>query len=623
MQDSNGVDNLSRGVMTSLSGKFVMLLISILFLLLVAALIVFDAQVQKLSTSKISRVNKELVYSTIYQEWKNKNHSESQLIANRIGHLMSNNDEAGVRILVKGLADAGINYVRITNQNGNDVLTYYKDKVTEAKVYTLNIGSAKESKSLIPISLTELSAKLGISILSVPISYDQKIFGVLQVGYETKSIEDILVFINSQMTINFVDAVNSLQRWMIVFLMIILLIIVGTGVYIGRDVESSLKKLIEGTKEISAGNLSHQLDLRSRDEMQVIADSLNQMTHELREKTVSKTYLDNIIESMANMLIVLNPDFTIKSVNHATLEALNYKITDLVGTSFEKFVRTPDAVGEMRKRFLFEDFKKNYILHNVETIYLKKNGDPLPVLFTSSVVYDEKKRLESIICISEDITKQKQAEKKLSHLAHFDYLTNLPNRSQFEKTLNQMFINAVRYKQKLALLYVDLDDFKKVNDSLGHDHGDMLLVKIGERLMSSVREEDFLARLGGDEFGIILPDIHMSETAGVVANKLLSVLSNPIYINGSCLHITASIGIATYPESARNTSTLIRNADVALYRAKQSGRNAYQYFSKQLYRRQQEIRKIETALYTAIQNHELKLVYQPLWNIKKNTIVGA
>ncbi|GEM_PF-1100369 len=623
MQDSGDVSNISRGVMTSLSGKFVMLVISILFLILIAALIVFDVQVQKVSASKISRVNKELVYSTIYQEWKNKNQSEAQLIANRVGHLMSTHDDAGIRILVKALADTGINYVQVINQNGTIVVTYYKNKIIEAKVHTLGLSASEGSKSVMPISLSELSTKLGLSIVSVPISYDQKSLGVVQVGYDTKSMEDILVFINSQMTINFVDAVNSLQRWMIIFLMVILLIIVGTGVYIGRDVESSLKKLLAGTKEISTGNLSHQLDLKSRDEMQIIADSLNKMTHELREKTVSKAYLDNIIESMANMLIVLNPDFTIKSVNHSTMDALNYKLNDLVGQPFEKFVKTPDSVGEMRKRFLIDEFKKNFMLHNVETFYVKKSGDFLPVLFTSSVIYNEKKQLESIICIAEDITKQKQAEKKLSHLAHFDYLTNLPNRLQFEKTLNQMFTNAMRHKQKLALLYVDLDDFKKVNDSLGHDHGDMLLVKIGERLMSSVREQDFLARLGGDEFGIILPDIHMSETAGVVANKLLNVLSNPFYINESCLHITASIGIATYPESARNTATLIRNADVALYRAKQSGRNAYQYFSKQLYRRQQEIRKIETALYTAVQHNELKLAYQPLWDIKKNKIVGA
>lgn len=623
MQQSNGVGNIGRGVMTSLSGKFVMLLISILFLLLVAAMVFFDFQVQKLSASKISHLNKELVYKTIYQEWNNKNKSETQLIANRIGHLMSINDAAGVKILIKNLADAGINYVRITDQAGQIVLVYYKDKIVQAKVHTLELGALEASKSVMPISLTELSTKLGISVVATPVSFDQKVYGTLQVGYESKSVEDILVFINSQMTINFVDAVNTLQRWMIVFLMIILLIIVGTGTYIGRDVESSLKKLLAGTKEISTGNLSHQLNLKSRDEMQIIADSLNKMTNELREKTVSKAYLDNIIESMANMLIVLNPDFTIKSVNHATLNALNYKITDLVGYSFEKFVKTPDSVGEMRKRFLLDEFKKNYMLHNVETIYIKKNGDSLPVLFTSSVIYNEKKELESIICIAEDITKQKQSEKKLSHMAHFDYLTNLPNRLQFEKTLNQMFTNAVRHKQKMALLYVDLDDFKKVNDSLGHDYGDLLLVKIGERLMSSVREEDFLARLGGDEFGIILPDIHVSETAGVVASKLLNILSNPIYINESCVHVTASIGIATYPESARNTATLIRNADVALYRAKQSGRNAYQYFSKQLYRRQQEIRKIETALYTAAQNGEFKLMYQPLWNINKNKIVGA
>lgn len=613
----------SRGLMTSLSGKFVMLIISILFLLLVAALVVFDVQVQKMGANKISSVNRELLYNSIYQEWKNKNLADTQLIANRIGQLMSENNETGIKAVGKSLMGGEISYVRIVNQNGDILVSYYKDKIVEAKVRTVVENLTSGSRQILPMSAAELSSKLGISLSVVPISYDQKSLGVLQIGYDTRGIEDTLTFINSQMTISFVDAVNTLQRWMIVFLMATLLIIVGTGIYIGRDVESSLNKLLEGTREISEGNLSHQLNLKSQDEMQIIADSLNQMTSNLREKTVSKAYLDNIIESMANMLIVLNPDFTIKSANHAALTALNYQLVDLVNQPFEKFIKTPDSVEEMRKRFVMEEFKKNFMLHNVESLYIKKNGEFLPVLFTSSVVYDDKKRLESIICIAEDITKQKQAEKKLTRLAHYDYLTNLPNRLQFEKTLNQVFSNSVRHKQKMALLYVDLDDFKKINDSLGHESGDMLLVKVGERLMSSVREEDFLARLGGDEFAIILPDIHMSETAGVVANKLLNVLSNPIYINESCLHVTASIGIATYPESARNTITLIRNADVALYRAKQSGRNTYQYFSKQLYRRQQEIRKIETALYTAVQNNELRLVYQPMWNLKKTRIVGA
>jgi diguanylate cyclase (GGDEF)-like protein/PAS domain S-box-containing protein len=177
-----------------------------------------------------------------------------------------------------------------------------------------------------------------------------------------------------------------------------------------------------------------------------------------------------------------------------------------------------------------------------------------------------------------DITKRKSMEERMHHMAHYDPLTELPNRALINDRLQQAVIKARRDKSHMALMFLDLDKFKPVNDNLGHDIGDLLLKQVAQRLLESVRASDTVARIGGDEFVVLLPAIEQEQDATVVAEKILQSLNRPFEVAGHHLEISVSIGIAAYPEHGDNEKLLLINADIAMYHAKHAGRNGYRFF---------------------------------------------
>ncbi len=214
------------------------------------------------------------------------------------------------------------------------------------------------------------------------------------------------------------------------------------------------------------------------------------------------------------------------------------------------------------------------------------------------------------------------AQEELSKLAHYDLLTSLPNRLQFELDLKREIARSKRYRRHLALLSIDLDYFKNVNDRLGHDAGDCLLREVAKRLQSSVREVDCLARLGGDEFSVILTEINNPQQAERVANTIIQLLGNSFLIKGNTVVIGASIGIAYFPEAGDDSITIHKNADIALYNAKACGRNNCQFFTPSLKKQYSKRLGIGTALHLALERQEFFLVYQPRFDLKTNAMVG-
>lgn len=179
-----------------------------------------------------------------------------------------------------------------------------------------------------------------------------------------------------------------------------------------------------------------------------------------------------------------------------------------------------------------------------------------------------------------DITERKNMEERMRHAAHFDPLTELPNRTLITDRLQQSVIKARRDKTHMAVMFLDLDKFKPVNDTLGHDIGDLLLKQVAKRLQASVRASDTVARLGGDEFIVLLPSVDQQQDAALVANKILTALNQPFNIAGHTINISCSIGVAVYPEHGDDEKLLLINADIAMYHAKKAGRDEYQFFGQ-------------------------------------------
>src|SRR5437667_3154272 len=236
--------------------------------------------------------------------------------------------------------------------------------------------------------------------------------------------------------------------------------------------------------------------------------------------------------------------------------------------------------------------------------------------------YDSKGKVTGIIGRVLDLTDRKRAEQQMEYQAYHDSLTGLANRRLFQEHLTLAIALAQRKRRPVAVLYLDLDHFKVVNDSLGHTLGDGLLREISTRLKTSVREGDVVARVGGDEFTIVLQELEKKEDAAAMAQRVLRIIAEPIDIEGQRLYITASIGIAIYPEDGEDAETLLKNADNAMYRAKAARRNTYEMSTQELSRSMQERLTLESGLHQAMERNEFEVYYQPQIDIRSMRIVG-
>ena len=241
----------------------------------------------------------------------------------------------------------------------------------------------------------------------------------------------------------------------------------------------------------------------------------------------------------------------------------------------------------------------------------RSNGDIYPEWLSIAAVRDGEGQTTHYIGIFSDVTERKEAEARIRHLAHHDALTGLPNRLLMQDRLGQAIREAKRSGNQVGILFMDLDRFKWINDTLGHDAGDQLLRTITQRCLKVLRESDTLARLGGDEFVAILPGLHQAQDAGLVARKLLGAITQPCTLGSHELSVTCSIGIAVYPSDGVTDSLLLRNADAAMYRAKSEGRNGYQYYSTDMNSARLGELLLEHQLRGALERQELCLFYQP------------
>jgi diguanylate cyclase (GGDEF)-like protein len=222
-----------------------------------------------------------------------------------------------------------------------------------------------------------------------------------------------------------------------------------------------------------------------------------------------------------------------------------------------------------------------------------------------------------------DIEERKRTERSIRHMAHHDSLTDLPNRALFRDRLTHAMAQADRYQQKLAVMFLDLDRFKAINDTLGHNVGDQLLRIASERLRTCVRDCDTVARLGGDEFTVIVEDVADTQTAAIVAQKIIDTFAQPFNLHGHEVFVTTSIGITLYPDDDEHIDHLLRNADAAMYRAKECGRNNYQFYVADMNQRARERLMLENGLRRALVREEFTLQYQPRVDLYSGRVIGA
>lgn len=312
---------------------------------------------------------------------------------------------------------------------------------------------------------------------------------------------------------------------------------------------------------------------------------------------------------------------------NARILRVNPAFNRITGYSSDEVIGQPTGIlksGRQDNEF-YAEFWQALLEHNVwqgEIWNRRKDGCIIPVWQTISLVRNAGGEIEQFISIFSDISEKKLTEERIFHLAHYDVLTGLPNRTSFHSKFEDTLLHAERHGCRVALLFLDLDHFKWINDAAGHPAGDALLKQVALRLRDTVRDEDTVARLGGDEFTVLLQDIHSIEDARVVAEKILQQLATPYKLDHSEPVVTTSIGISLFPSDGTDVPTLLKNADTAMYRAKEHGRNNYQFFTVEMNTRALERLSLEGAMRTALKRNEFLLHYQPQVDIQSGNIIG-
>ena len=256
-------------------------------------------------------------------------------------------------------------------------------------------------------------------------------------------------------------------------------------------------------------------------------------------------------------------------------------------------------------------------------ILIHRDGFEIPIEDSVSPIHDREGHATGAVIVFRDVSAARAMALQMTHSAQHDFLTGLPNRMLFNDRVSQAVVLAPRHMKNVAVLFLDLDGFKHINDSLGHPIGDKLLQSIAKRLVDCVRDSDTVSRQGGDEFVVLLSEVEQSEDASITASRMLRAVAGAHSIDQHDLHVTASIGVSVYPDDGLDAETLIKNADTAMYQAKENGRQSYQFFKPAMNVRAVERQSIEESLRRALERHEFALHYQPKINLKTGEITGA
>ncbi len=387
---------------------------------------------------------------------------------------------------------------------------------------------------------------------------------------------------------------------------------------VANDQTQRIRQLKRQAEKLREADFGEPLPETRGDELGDLASVFNAMRDRLKSTTISRNYVDSILSSMSDSIIVTSRDGTIKRINKATTRLLGYSLDELIDTSIDFIVNTQKSGSLVTE--------KPAGLPR-EVFFESKFGESIPVSYTCSVLEGKEAESGDRIYAAQNITERRRAERRIRYLARIDALTKIPNRMQFQHLLQRSIARARRSKKTLCLFYIDVDHFKDINDTFGHLAGDTTLETVAERLSTGLPKNSIIGRLAGDEFAVIIdgasPEISSRETTDKLAGQLLGLLADPFTVQGHEVFMTASVGVAFYPQDAPNVIDLIRNADAALYHAKKSGGNIHEYYKPEMNEAAVEKLMTKSKLKRAFERDELLVHYQPKYDLETGAVFGA
>ncbi|MBT3198096.1 MAG: diguanylate cyclase, partial [Gammaproteobacteria bacterium] len=393
-----------------------------------------------------------------------------------------------------------------------------------------------------------------------------------------------------------------------------------------RRILIPLQILDQAANTIQQGDLGQEVSLQARDEFGLLGRSFESMRQSLLADREQRDHVEQelrklhqAIEQSISSLVITNSQGITEYVNHRFELTTGYTQAEVLGKKYN-IISSGQTPSKLYKE-LWDTIKSGEVWEG-EILNRKKNGELFWELVSISPVSDKQGEISHFIGMHHDITQRKNMEDKLNYLAYHDEMTGLPNRALLADRFQQLTSQSRRRSTQFALLMLDLNRFKLINDSLGHETGDHVLVEIGTRLQQLARNEDTVARYGGDEFVLLLTDVDSPTYITDIARRINSKISEPLQIEERTLHISCSIGVAMWPQDGERLENLLSNADAAMYQAKSRSGDKLQFFTEELNSQVQQRMEMENDLRDALIRGELELYYQPQFNMKTRTITG-
>lgn len=385
-------------------------------------------------------------------------------------------------------------------------------------------------------------------------------------------------------------------------------------------VETGVSKHFEHSYRLNGCNLwFRNTAVKAGDGFAICFSDITDSKKALEELRQERDFSQSLVDNARTIIMLWAMDGTITLFNKYAEELTGYTAAEVIGKKWWE-VFTPKEIKPAIPELL-ERFQQGEVIETGEHPWIAKDGGRIEILWTHTLSYDAEGKPLAIISMGIDITDRKRAEEIINHMAYHDPLTDLPNRALFNDRLKLALAHAKRNKQLLAVMFIDLDRFKLINDTLGHAMGDRVLKDVAQRLTECLREGDTVARIGGDEFILIFPQIAKEQDVAKIALKIIETMKRPFKVEMQEFHLTTSIGVAIYPHDGEDAETLVKNADSALYLAKEQG-NTYQLYTPSMNDKAYERLNTEQALCKALENDEFEVHYQPQVNIITGQITG-
>ena len=383
--------------------------------------------------------------------------------------------------------------------------------------------------------------------------------------------------------------------------------------------------LVGAIEQLGDGDYTQPDSAATQHEFAELAGAVERMREKLRQTTITKNYLDLVLNSMTDAVLVTTPLGRITRANEAAVQLFGFSAEELDGREIETLL-APDE----RRLFVLQ----RAVVETREFMVRTKSGESVPVSMAGSTIVDSKAeetngepRFEGCIFVAHNITERKRAERRIRYLARYDTLTKIPNRMQFQHLLQQAIARAHRGGSVLAMLYLDLDRFKDVNDTFGHAAGDRTLEILSERLTRLAPKASVVGRLAGDEFALFIENLEAGTdyraALATISRQLLEDVSRAFFLNDNEVYLTLSIGIAICPDDAGNTIDLIRNADAAMYHSKQGGGGNYSFYAPEMNAAAVERLILKSKLRRSLERDEFVLLYQPKVDLATGRLAGA